>query len=109
MIETSGRLSRMVTIPTALPPKGGQHQFGDKLEKKEKKKKKRKKKRSCGRRSRSAEGLAYEAFARPTKFLKDPQDTPLWPMSASAERTKAGASDSPSDLYPAQGSFPCLQ
>jgi cytoskeletal protein RodZ len=44
VIETSGRLSRMVMIPRPLPPKGGQHQFeqvGKEREKEKEKKKKR--------------------------------------------------------------------
>jgi hypothetical protein len=83
----------MVTFLTALPPKGDQP--GEKLEKKEKKK--RKKKEKC-KWWTVADGLAYEAFERPTKFLKDLQDTPLWPMWSSAECTKDGTSSSPSDL-----------
>jgi hypothetical protein len=54
-----------------------------KRKRKRKGKKERRRSTICGRRSRSAEGLAHEAFARATKFLKEPQDTPLWPAKRS--------------------------
>jgi hypothetical protein len=76
------------THSTTLANKGGP----EKLEKKEKKKRKKKEREKASRQSRSAEGLAYKAYARPTKFLKEPQDTPLWPMWSSAEHTIDGAS-----------------
>ena len=75
------------------------------LKKKDKEREKEmgKKKECCSDTVRSAEGLAYEPCAGPTKFLRALKDTPLWPMWSSVERMKDGASDSPFDLYP------CLQ